>query len=364
MLRVVLLLGVVSMLGDIVYEGMRSVLGPFFKTLGVTPVELGLILGTSELLGYVVRPISGYVTDKTGRYWALTFVGYALVLAIPFMAFPRDWKIIALLVIVERLGKGLRGPARDTILSFVTRGLGFGIHELFDQIGAVLGPAIFFLVLSKRLGYRTGFYLMFVPSILLLTVLALAYRYAPKPKPLKRRWEGSFGLYALFVFFSFLGFVNFQFVAYHMKGTVPDAYIPLLYAIAMALDGLTAPAVGWVYDRIGLKVLTISPILFSLVPLSFLFPWAIVVYGICLAFQETVMRVAVADLVEEKRRGISYGLLYCSQGAGMFLGNLIVGYLYNSVADVFAFVIISQALALVIMKLGTSGSWRSIRLSL
>ena len=369
MLRIVILLGIVSMLGDVVYEGARSVIGPFLKTLGITPLELGVVIGISELLSYVSKLLSGYLVDRTGRYWTFTILGYVLVFAIPLMAFPKDWKIIALLLILERVGKGLRGPARDTILSFVTRGLGFGIHELLDQIGAVLGPVLFFAILSLGYGYEFGFELLFVPATLLLLALLIAYSNLPNPKPLRRmevEGKGSFGLYILFVFFTFLGFVNFQLIAYHLKGIVPDAEIPLLYALAMGLDGLLAPVVGWIYDRIGLRILNVSPLLFASLPLSFLYPQAVILYGVCLAFQETVMRVAVADLVEVERRGISYGLLNVSQGLGLFLGSVVVGAIYNSITAIFAFVLITQILAgvtLSFMGRGTSKSSRRIRLS-
>ncbi len=367
MLRIVILLGIVSMFGDIVYEGARSVIGPFFRTLGITPLVLGVVIGISELLSYISKLLSGYLVDRTGRYWTFTILGYVLVFAIPLIAFPKDWRIIAFLIVLERMGKGLRGPARDTILSFVTGGLGFGIHEFLDQIGAVLGPILFFAILSLGYGYKLGFELLLIPATLLLLALLLAYSHLPNPKPLRRREVGgSFGLYVLFVFFTFLGFVNFQLIAYHLKGVVPDAEIPLLYALAMGLDGLLAPMVGWIYDRIGLRILNISPILFALLPLSFLYPLAVVIYGVCLSFQETVMRVAVADLVKAERRGISYGLLNVSQGLGLFIGSVVVGALYGSIIAIFAFVFITQMLAsitLSFMGRGTSGSWPRIRLS-
>ena len=151
-------MGIVSLLGDITYEGARSVLGPFLATLGVSAFTLGLIVGFAEFAGYGFRLVSGFIVDRSRRYWLVTFLGYGLILAIPLLALAYDWRIAALLIVLERLGKGIRTPARDTILSFATkkvgRGLGFGIHEALDQIGAFLGPIAIFVALYLGLGYR------------------------------------------------------------------------------------------------------------------------------------------------------------------------------------------------------------------
>jgi len=87
----IILLGVVSLFGDITYEGARGVTGPYLRLLGASAIAIGLVAGLSEFVGYALRPMSGYLADRTGRYWALTILGYGLILSIPILAFVGNW---------------------------------------------------------------------------------------------------------------------------------------------------------------------------------------------------------------------------------------------------------------------------------
>ncbi len=358
-LRFILLMGIVSLLGDIAYEGARSVLGPFLATLGVSAFVLGVVVGFAEFVGYGLRLITGYLVDRTNRYWFATFLGYGLILAIPALALAYDWRIAALLIILERMGKGIRSPARDTILSFATkkvgRGTGFGIHEALDQVGAFLGPFIMFLVLYLGACYRLGFSLLAFPVIILLLILLYVYVKVPNPERFEEkvdsRIDRTFWTYLAFVFLSVAGFVNFQILSYHFKVSgVGDDLIPILYALAMGVDALFALLIGKAYDRIGLKVLFAIPAITALIPLSFTSPFAVVFLGMAVATHETVMRSAVADLSGVGKRGTAYGLLNLAYGLGFFFGSSIVGYLYGiSLSFVWIYVVAVELMAAFIL---------------
>jgi len=178
-----------------------------------------------------MRLASGYLADKTRLYWPLTFLGYGALLSIPLLALAGNWEMAALLIILERIGKAIRTPARDTILSHATaqvgRGFGFGLHEALDQIGAILGPLAISAMLFITHGYRLGFALLFIPALLVLFFLIVAQRKCPTPVIFEARTkEGKkgmgklpalFWIYVLFSFFSILGFVNFQLISYHFE---------------------------------------------------------------------------------------------------------------------------------------------------
>ena len=355
-IRFILLMGLVSLLGDIVYEGARSVLGPYFATLGVSALTLGLIVGLSEFMGYGLRLVTGYLVDRSGRYWLATFLGYSMIIAVPLLAFTRDWRVAALLIVLERLGKGIRSPARDTILSFATknvgRGFGFGIHEALDQVGAFLGPMIMFTVLYLGMSYRSGFTILFIPALLLMIFLGYAWIQIPNPRILEgngTKTEKIFWPYVLFVFLSVAGFVNFQLLSYNMKveGLVSDDLIPILYALAMGVDAAFALLIGKLYDKIGFGVLTLIPLFTLLLPLGFSIPLAVLFYGSVMAMHETVMRSAIADITEVKKRGTAYGILNLSYGLGSLLGSSIVGFLYEiSMGYVWMYVAVTEFLAI------------------
>ncbi|MBC7235024.1 MAG: MFS transporter [Chloroflexi bacterium] len=149
-LQLVLLLGLVSAFGDITYEGARSISGSYLALLGAGAGIVGLVAGLGEFVGYALHLLAGHIADRTRAYWGLTFLGYGLLICVPLLAFAGRWEMAALLLIGERVGKAIRSPSRDAILSHAThqigRGWGFALHEALDQIGAVIGPLIFVVV--------------------------------------------------------------------------------------------------------------------------------------------------------------------------------------------------------------------------
>jgi hypothetical protein len=179
------LFGFISLLGDIIYEGARSVAGPYLVVLGANAAIVGLVVGASEILGYAIRLVSGYLSDKTKAPWLFTILGYGLLLSIPMLSLTGIWQIAAVFIILERVGKGIRSPAKDTILSHATKqvgtGVGFGFAELLDQIGAVAGPLIFAIYFFTRntditvVDYQMGYPLYWIPYALLKIFVLTAY---------------------------------------------------------------------------------------------------------------------------------------------------------------------------------------------
>jgi len=348
----IILLGIVSLFGDITYEGARSVTGPYLATLGASAGVVGLVAGIGEFSGYALRFAFGYLADRTKAYWLLTFVGYGLILSIPLLAFAGYWQLAAVLIILERMGKAIRSPARDTMLSYATkevgRGWGFAVHEALDQVGAIVGPLVFFLVFLFHGNYGEGFTLLWIPALLTLVVLAIARKKFPVPQKLESPGQASqqgdtgklprvFWLYTAFTFLSMAGFAHFQLISYHLKvqSIVPDVQIPIVYAVAMGIDGLAALLVGKTYDRIGLRSLLALPLLTLPIPfLTFSHSYSLVLVGIALwgavvGVQETIMRAAIADITPIERRGFAYGVFNTAYGAGWFLGSALMGLLYE-----------------------------------
>ncbi len=351
-LQLIILMGVVSLLGDIVYEGGRSVTGPFLLSLGASAFMVALVSGVGEFLGYTSRIVSGFFSDRARSYWAFVTTGYLMIGAIPLLVFANSWEVAALLLVLERLGKGIRSPAKDTILSYaahnIGRGWGFGIHEAMDQIGAVAGPLIFAASIAVYGGYKTGFALLVVPFLLLVATLAIAFRKVPDPES----FEGSSSRmvikeqhriprlllpYGTFTAFTMAGFAVFPLIAFHYKAAsiVPEAQIPVFYAIAMAADALFALLIGRFYDRRGMGGLLVIPLAnIFVVLLAFSSSYSLalagaVLWGISMGGQETILRAALADLTSVKRRGTVYGIFNTLYGAAWFTGSLVLGWLYE-----------------------------------
>lgn len=190
-IRFVVLLGLVSLFADVTYEGARSIAGPHLALLGASGTVVGIVAGFGELIGYGLRLASGYLSDRTRRYWAITLVGYAInLLAVPLLALAGRWEAAAALLIAERMGKALRTPARDAMLSYATRGTGrgwgFGLHEAMDQMGAVAGPVIVTAVLAtQNNNYPMAFGVLGIPALLALSILLSARRLYSRPQDLE-----------------------------------------------------------------------------------------------------------------------------------------------------------------------------------
>ena len=381
--QLIIIFGLVSLFGDIVYEGARSVNGPYLKTLGVSAAIVGFIAGLGEFIGYAIRLVSGYFADKTRAYWIFTFVGYGMLVSVPLLSLTGVWQVAALFIIMERFGKALRAPARDTIVSQASKqvgtGLGFAISEVMDQIGALAGPLILaglFMVIGSTGNeiskYQKGYSLFWIPFILVMACVTFAFIKVPNPEKLEMavkrapepdKLSKTFWLYAVFTFITTMGFVNFALIGYHFKANnvLSDAQIPLFYAVAMALDGVAAWFIGTYYDRIkkrsnnekaGLSVLLAIPLFSIFIPilafsLDFIFALiSALIWGIVMGIHETIMKSAIADLTPIKRRGTGYGVFNTVYGLAMFIGSAVMGLLYDrSIAAVIAVAVVLQILA-------------------
>jgi len=346
-LRFVISIGIVSLFADLVYEGGRSIVGPYLALLGGTPVLVGLVAGLGEFLGYAVRLAAGRYVDRHRGHWEVMGVGYTLnLLAVPALALtPTMWPA-SLLVFLERIGKGLRNPAKDALLSRAGRELGhgyaFGLHEFLDQMGAVIGPLVVAAAVAYS-GYRLGFAVLIVPALLALLFLwrargiepGAAAEHASGERP---RFDTRYYRYLAFAAITVLGFCHFILVSYHLAFAhrIAPAFIPVLFAVAMGADAVAAVIVGRFFDRHGLKVLYALPLLtLPALPLLFLsvnplWIWiGAIFWGAALGVQESTVRAGVATLTPEALRATAYGLFDTVFGAAWFVGSVILGALYE-----------------------------------
>ncbi|WP_315897332.1 MFS transporter [Thermosynechococcus sp. HN-54] len=347
-LRFVVLLGVVSLCADATYEGARSLTGVYLGVLGASGTVVGLVAGLGEFIGYGLRLVIGYVSDRTRAYWRITTLGYAInTLAVPLMALAHRWEVLAGFMIAERTGKAIRTPPRDVLLSYgahqVGRGVGFGLHEAMDQIGAVVGPLIVAGVFALTQHYQWSFAVLAIPALIGLVVLGVTQRRYPEPRDFEtvvqdldtKRLPRLFWIYLLAVAFLGAGYVDFPLIAFHLQqgDSLQTSQIPLLYALAMGVDAVAALLFGYLLDRIGIMALILAVVLsVGFAPLVFLSSaviWGMVLWGIGMGAQESIVRAIVANLVPPERRGSAYGIFSTGYGLAWFLGSLLMGVLYD-----------------------------------
>ncbi len=398
----ILLFGIVSLFSDMTHEGASSIRGAYLSLLGASAGTIGFISGLGELIGYSMRYVFGKLTDKTKQYWPMTVVGYILdVLAVPALALVGEhgWIAACALLVIQRMGKAIKKPAKDTIMSFAASqegvGKSFGIQEVLDQIGAFLGPVLLYLVmLFKTDGstfevYSTCFAVLAIPGAITISLLLVTKHkfpnpehFEPEPKeyiPFKMKKE--FILYIAGISLFAFGFIDYSIIIMHVSNTytnlasglaettslVNSGTLPLLYAGAMLVDAVAALFFGLMYDKKGVKALVWSTIIsapfailvFGLhsVPTVLL---GIALWGVGMGAQESILKAAVTNMVPKASRATGYGIFECSFGVFWFLGSWLMGVLYDVSIPAMIAVSVATQLMAIPLYLGSSRLNRSI----
>jgi len=349
----IILLGFVSLMGDAVYEGSRGLVPDYLKFLGASAIIVGLFGGLGEFLGHALRLVSGVLADTTRAHWLFIFLGYGLIASIPLLGLARIWEIAIILVLLERLGKAFRSPARDTVLSVLSKDVGagkaFGIHELLDQTGAVAGPLIAAtLMFYSSNNYQQTFSFLLLPFLMLLVVLFYAYRKIgsevitePKTAGTKGKALGrSFYTYTFAVTLNTIGLIPVALILYKASVILqPEQLqwmVPIIYLLIQGVDASVALFSGYAYDKFGVKVLTL-PFIISLFPPVFTMTYtgllpliiASAFFGIVLGMQESIYRAAVSEFTPISSRGTAYGIFNTAYGVGLLISGGIYGLLID-----------------------------------
>ena len=387
----IILFGIVSLFSDMTHEGASSIRGAYLTLMGASAGVIGFISGLGELVGYSLRYIFGFIADKTKKYWPMTIIGYILdVLAVPALALvgERGWIWACILLVIQRTGKAIKKPAKDTIMSFAASqtgvGKSFGLQELLDQIGAFLGPLLLYFVMLFQGGkdlfhtYAFCFGILAIPGF--ITILLLLYtrkkfpnpeNFEPEPKEyVPFRLKKNFVLYIAGISLFAFGFIDYSLIIMHVSraytglsaglaetgSIVTTGNLPLLYAGAMLVDALSALFFGYLYDRIGIKSLMISTVLssfFAVFVFTMHSEWAllagIALWGIGMGAEESILKAVVTSIVPKNSRATGYGIFELSFGIFWFLGSWLMGVLYDY--NITSMVIVSVAAQLIAVVL-------------
>ena len=234
----ILLFGVVSLFSDMTHEGASSIRGAYLTLLGASSAAIGFVSGLGELIGYSMRYVFGKLTDRTRQYWTMTILGYVLdVLAVPALALVGEhgWLWACALLVVQRMGKAIKKPAKDTIMSFAATqegtGKSFGLQELLDQIGAFLGPVLLYLVMlfqtegSTFQIYSACFAVLAVPGAITIVLLLVTKHKFPNPEQFEPepkeyvpfRMKKEFVLYIAGISLFAFGFIDYSIILMHVS---------------------------------------------------------------------------------------------------------------------------------------------------
>lgn len=376
-LAFIVLMGIVSLFSDMTHEGARSIYGAYLGLAGASAAVIGFVSGLGEFIGYSFRIVTGYIADRLKNYWFLSIAGYVVnMLAIPLLALipENGWKYACILIVLERMGKAIRQPSKNTLVSFaatqVGEGKAFAIQEFLDQIGAFCGPLLLFIIMLVTKGddlffvYRICFLVLLIPACLTIFFLLKAKRKFPHPELFetesdtdkKFKMNTPFFIYITAISLFAFGFLDFPLITMHVakKAVISETFLPLLYAGAMFVDAFAALAWGWMYDKYGIIVLALSVFLSSFFSI-FIFQYhsvasicmGVLLWGIGMGAQESILKSMVTHLVQKKSRSTGFGIFETSFGICWFAGSWTLGILYDySIAWMIAVSVLTQLAAL------------------
>lgn len=352
-LAISLLFGLNSLFADILYEGARSVIPPYLQEFGFDIVAVGLIVGLAEFVGYTVRLVSGYLLDRWRLYWTFLIAGYLGTITVPLMGLVSSQGALVVLIFLERIAKGIRSPAKSTIVSVLVdpdrRGSAFGLIEVLDELGAMLGPFALFLVFyfGHDIAYGLRLMLVFYMGVLGLQLLlpyllfgqfqeGVQHEVGTDKFQSKVALGGSYWRFVIGVSLSFMFTFPIAINLVLGSGFLPLWNIPLLYLSVHLSDMFSAGIFGRLYRKNNLWVLylpfILSPItlilLISRTELS-VFASAIAL-GLILGIHESAVRARIADLSPAESRGRGFGIFYFCMGVASLLSNVLFSLVESS----------------------------------
>jgi len=373
----VIIMGIISLFSDLTYEGARSLTGPYLGLLGASALVVSTVAGLGELIGYTLRYFFGRLVDKTKRYWLFAIIGYTVnLLVIPSLALTNNWQAAALLIILERIGKSIRKPAKDTLTSFAGAQLGYGttfaLEELLDQLGATIGPLFMSISVANNISvgdvtaYRKSFALLIFPAIITLGLLIITRVLVPNPEHFDEKKESTgavkfdrlFYLYIAAIALIAFGFADFALISFHAQknALLTPVLIPIAYMIAMIVDAVSALIFGRLFDKKGFLALSLSTFVasfYSIFAFGNSTPAIIlgaVLWGIGMGAQESILKAAIGKLVDKKVRATAYGFFNAIFGIAWFAGSALIGLLYSiNLVALMTVSVISELCAFIIL---------------
>ena len=346
--------GLVSLFMDISSEMIYPILPIFLTTvLGASKATVGIIEGIAESTASVLKVFSGWLSDKMGKRKFLMGIGYGVsVLSRPIMATSASWGEVLTARFVDRFGKGVRAAPRDAIIadSVENNNLGkaFGFHRSMDTIGAVIGPAIAFLVLALYLNnFRLVFWLSVIPGI--ISVLLIIFFITEKahkreataiPKLTIKDFNGNFRFYILVIFIFSIGNSSDAFLILRAENVgVPKEFIPIIYLIFNLVYALSSTPLGMLADKLGMKRMILFSFLFyagiyaglAFVANQYQILGLFILYGLFKGMSEGTQRAYLASLAPPERKATAFGIYHMAVGFALLPASIIAGALWDKV---------------------------------
>ena len=358
--------GLVSFFMDMSSEMIYPLVPIFLSSvLGVNKSVIGLIEGIAESTASLLKVFSGWLSDRIGKRKILLIFGYGIsTLSRPIIALSTLWGHVLAFRFTDRFGKGIRGAPRDAIIAESTPhkdlGRSFGFHRGMDTLGAVIGPAIAFILLSLFTGnYRLVFWLSIIPGIIAVMIIVffikeqkskraeiqesdaselLAPGESPRRLAFRAKFDWRFKAFVAIATLFALGNSSDVFLILKATDTgIKETQIPIIYLCFNLVYALTAIPAGILSDRIGRKRIILAGfILFGFIYWGFAVAseqkhiWGLfLLYGVFMGLTEGIQKAYLGTIIPDKFRATGYGIFNTFTGLAIFPASVIGGWLWD-----------------------------------
>lgn len=368
--------GLTSFLTDTSTKMVYSIMPLFLLSIGASKTTLSVIEGIAESTASLLKALSGFWSDKTGKKKPFMILGYSLTALItPVYAFVITPFQVLVFRFIERVGKGIRTAPRDSLISGSMNkneaGKSFGFHKAMDNSGAILGPLFAGLLLYVfPAGYKHIFLFAAIPAVMGVLTLLFYIREIPVKRSEVLQEISVRGLSVRFWYFLLIMFVfslgnstDALLLVKTSESGVKSSYVPFLYMLFNSVAVLLAIPVGKLSDKRGRgSLIVLGFLIYALVYFLFgsfnnikVFAVAFVLYGCYSALADSCQKALVADIVGTKIKGTGFGLYHAVLGISLLPASIIAGLLYDKVSSAapFYFGAIMALLAALLMALFT-----------
>jgi MFS family permease len=350
--RNIIFTGLTSFLTDTSVKMVYSVMPMFLMSIGASKTSLSLIEGIAESTSSLVKAVSGFWSDKTGRNKPFMLIGYGLsALIIPLYTFVITPLHVLILRFIERFGKGIRTAPRDSLISGSVKdndsGRSFGLQKAMDNSGAIVGPFLAFALLSFfNENYRLIFLLAGIPAILAIFVIIFWIKEAKKEKHKLfakfhfREFPAKYYFFLVIIFIFTIG--NSTDALLMVKANevgIKVALIPIVYLITNLVSVIASVPIGILSDKIGKeKILIAGFIIYAVVYYGFGVTTSLgaivslfALYGLYSAATDGIQKAFISDMIDKNKKGTGLGIYNALLGVTLLPASLIAGFLYDKI---------------------------------
>ncbi|KPJ73987.1 hypothetical protein AMJ52_02275 [candidate division TA06 bacterium DG_78] len=354
----IFILGLVSLFSDLSSQMVYPLIPEFLVSIGANKAIIGIIEGIAESTASIFRTVFGKLSDKLKKRKLFIFLGYFLsAFSRPILYLANVWSVVLGVRFSDRVGKAIRNPARDALISTSVdaseRGKAFGFQRAMDRAGAIGGPLLAMLVLMLfNNNVRFVFLLSVIPGVLTVFLVRFAKETTVADKSDSTAVQKHSLRNAPFLIFLISTIVftlgnssNAFLILKAREAGLSVALIPVIWIVYNIFCTLSSPLFGSLSDKVGRKpIIIVSFLYYSAVYFLFGFArsvWIVWIlfaaYGIYYGLSEGVFRAYIADLVVPENRATAYGLFNTGIGLALFPASLIMGTMWDRFGSMWAF---------------------------